>query len=60
MFNKILVANRGEIACRIIRASKELGIPTAAIFSEVEPTARHVKMADEAYMIGSNPLDKFF
>ncbi len=59
MFNKILVANRGEIACRIIRASKELGIPTAAIFSDVEPTARHVKMADEAYMIGANPLDTY-
>ena len=59
MFNKILIANRGEIACRIIRASKELGIPTAAIFSDVEPTARHVKMADEAYMIGANPLDTY-
>ncbi len=59
MFNKILVANRGEIACRIIRAAKELDIPTVAIFSEVEPTARHVKMADEAYMIGANPLDTY-
>ncbi len=59
MFNKILVANRGEIACRIIRAAKELGISTAAIFSDAEPTARHVKMADEAYMIGSNPLDTY-
>jgi len=59
MFKKILVANRGEIACRIIRAAKELDIPTVAIYSEVEPTARHVKMADEAYMIGANPLDTY-
>ncbi len=59
MFKKILIANRGEIACRIIRAAKELDIPTAAIFSEVEPTARHVKMADEAYMLGANPLDAY-
>lgn len=48
MFKKILVANRGEIACRIIKASHELGIPTVAIYSDVESTARHVKMADEA------------
>ncbi len=59
MFKKILIANRGEIACRIIRAAKELDILTAAIFSEVEPTARHVKMADEAYMIGANPMDAY-
>ncbi|MGB9766431.1 MAG: acetyl-CoA carboxylase biotin carboxylase subunit [Sulfurihydrogenibium sp.] len=59
MFNKILVANRGEIACRIIKAAHELGIPTAAIYSDVESTARHVKMADEAYMIGANPLDTY-
>ena len=59
MFKKILVANRGEIACRIIKASHELGIPTVAIYSDVESTARHVKMADEAYMIGSNPLDTY-
>jgi len=59
MFKKLLVANRGEIACRIIRAAKELGIKTAAIYSDVEPTARHVKMADEAYMIGVDPLDTY-
>lgn len=59
MFEKILVANRGEIACRIIRAAKELGIKTAAIYSDVEPTARHVKLADESYMIGANPLDTY-
>jgi len=59
MFKKVLVANRGEIACRIIRACKELGIQTVAIYNEIEPTARHVKMADEAYMIGVNPLDTY-
>jgi hypothetical protein len=56
MFRKVLVANRGEIACRIIRACKELGIQTVAIYNEIEPTARHVKMADEAYMIGVKSL----
>ncbi|QID33966.1 acetyl-CoA carboxylase biotin carboxylase subunit [Pampinifervens florentissimum] len=59
MFNKVLVANRGEIACRVIRACKELGIRTVAIYNEIESTARHVKMADEAYMIGVNPLDTY-
>ncbi|RUM29418.1 MAG: acetyl-CoA carboxylase biotin carboxylase subunit [Aquifex sp.] len=59
MFNKVLVANRGEIAVRIIRACKELGIPTVAIYNEVESTARHVKLADEAYMIGVDPLDTY-
>jgi pyruvate carboxylase subunit A len=59
MFKKLLIANRGEIACRIIRAAKELGIQTVAIYNEIESTARHVKMADEAYMIGVDPLDTY-
>ncbi len=59
MFKKVLIANRGEIACRVIRACKELGIKTVAIYNEIESTARHVKMADEAYMIGVNPLDTY-
>ncbi len=59
MFKKVLIANRGEIAVRIIRACKELGIKTVAIYNEIEPTARHVKLADEAYMIGVNPLDTY-
>ncbi len=59
MFKKVLIANRGEIAVRVIRACKELGIRTVAIYNEVEPTARHVKIADEAYMIGSDPLDTY-
>lgn len=52
LFKKILVANRGEIAVRIIRACKELGIKTVAIFSDIERDALHVKLADEAICIG--------
>lgn len=52
MFNKILVANRGEIAVRIIRACKEMGIKTVAIFSEADRESMHVKMADQAVCVG--------
>lgn len=52
MFNKILIANRGEIACRIIKTAKRLGIVTAAVYSTADRTSLHVLQADEAYCIG--------
>ena len=55
MFNKILIANRGEIAIRVIRAAKEMGISTVAVYSEADRTAPHVFHADEAYLIGPPP-----
>src|SRR5207302_1126285 len=55
MFHKILIANRGEIAVRIIRACLEMGIRTVAVFSDVDRAALHVLKADEAYYIGPAP-----
>jgi 3-methylcrotonyl-CoA carboxylase alpha subunit len=49
---KLLIANRGEIACRVIRSAKALGIPTVAVYSEADAEAQHVKAADEAFLIG--------
>lgn len=60
MFTKILVANRGEIASRIIRTCKQLGIITVAIYSEADEDAPYVKMADEAYSVGSPPVNKSY
>ncbi|MBD0315827.1 MAG: acetyl-CoA carboxylase biotin carboxylase subunit [Nitrospiraceae bacterium] len=59
MFKKILVANRGEIAMRIIRACRELNIATAAIYPEADSTGIYVKKADEAYLVGPGPVKGF-
>lgn len=60
MFQKILIANRGEIAIRIIRACKDMGIKTVAIFSTADKDALHVKYADEAYCIGPPPSSESY
>lgn len=59
MFGKVLIANRGEIALRIIRACKELGIQTVAIYSEADSVTRYVRKADEAYLVGPGPVSGY-
>jgi acetyl-CoA carboxylase, biotin carboxylase subunit len=60
MFSKILIANRGEIACRVIRACREMRIPTVAVYSDADRDALHVRMADHAFHIGPPPSSESY
>ena len=60
MFQKILIANRGEIACRVIKTAKKMGIATVAVYSDADRNALHVKMADEAIHIGASPANQSY
>src|SRR4029078_830842 len=55
LINSLLIANRGEIACRIIRTARKLGVRTIAVYSDADAKALHVRMADEAVRIGPSP-----
>ena len=55
MFKKILIANRGEIACRVIKTARQLGIATVAVYSDADASARFVQLADEAWRLGPAP-----
>ncbi|ORU92750.1 MAG: methylcrotonoyl-CoA carboxylase [Cycloclasticus sp. symbiont of Poecilosclerida sp. N] len=60
MFKKVLIANRGEIACRVISTLKKMGITSVAVYSDADKNARHVKLADEAYHIGGSRPDESY
>ena len=60
MFKKVLIANRGEIALRIIRACKELGVETVAVYSEADEESLHTKLADESVCIGPPPVQESY
>jgi propionyl-CoA carboxylase alpha chain len=60
MFKKILIANRGEIACRVIKTARKMGIKTVAVYSDADRNALHVKMADEAVHIGPPPANQSY
>ena len=60
MFKKILIANRGEIACRVIKTARKMGIQTVAVYSDADRNALHVRMADEAVHIGASPANQSY
>ncbi|NBR34339.1 MAG: acetyl/propionyl-CoA carboxylase subunit alpha, partial [Rhodobacteraceae bacterium] len=60
MFDKILIANRGEIACRVIKTARKMGIKTVAVYSDADRNALHVEMADEAVHIGPPPANQSY
>ena len=60
MFKKILIANRGEIACRVIRTAKRMGIATVAVYSDADAPSPHVLMADESVRLGPPPAGESY
>ena len=60
MFKKILIANRGEIACRVIRTARKMGIATVAVYSDADARAPHVRLADEAVHLGPPPASESY
>ena len=60
MFDSLLIANRGEIACRVIQTARRLGIQTIAVYSDADANARHVALADTAYHIGPSPAQNSY
>ncbi|HAD87274.1 MAG TPA: acetyl/propionyl-CoA carboxylase subunit alpha, partial [Rhodospirillaceae bacterium] len=60
MFKKILIANRGEIACRVMKTAKKMGIKTVAVYSDADKLALHADMADEAVHIGASPSSESY
>ena len=60
MFSKILIANRGEIACRVIKTARRMGIKTVAVYSDADKDALHVRMADEAVHLGPPPANQSY